>query len=143
MAMAGLFKVISGYLAAGRPVPHAEKAIDFTLALQHEDGEFGFRNNMCVNWDALWVLRELDLQVEGAYRHADIVDAGNRCAEMLLRKYRKPDGGFAFHGKHCTTNHHSIRLCSKPHSISDTMGTGMCLRCLSYADEWNGVARGR
>ena len=137
VAMAGLFKVISGYLAAGRAVPHAQAGIDSTLALQHEDGEFGYRNNMCINWDALWVLRELDRQLKGTHRHQDIVDAGNRCARMLLRKYRKPDGGFAFHGERCITVHHSIRLCDKPQPISDMLGTSMCLRCLSYADEWN------
>ena len=137
VAMAGLFKVISGYVAAGRPVPHARAGIDSTLALQHEDGDFGFRNNMCINWDALWVLRELDRQLEGAYRHQDIVQAGNRCARMLLKKYRKADGGFSFQGDHCITVHHSIRLCDRPQAISDMLGTSMCLRCLAYADQWN------
>jgi hypothetical protein len=135
--MAGLFKVMSAYLAAGRPIPHAERAIDCTLALQHENGDFGFGNNMCMVRDALWVLRNLDKQLKGAYRHRDIVEAGNRSARLLLRVYRKPDGGFAFHGKHCMTVHHSIRLCDKPRPISDMLGTSMCLRCLWYADEWN------
>ncbi len=135
--MAGLFKVMVAYLFTGRPVPHAHAAIDSTLALQRPDGEFGYRRNMCMNWDSLWVLYYLDKQIAGAYRHDDIVSAGNRTARMLLETYRKPDGAFAFHGEHCQTNHHSIRLNREPLPISDMLGTTMCLKCLFYADEWN------
>jgi hypothetical protein len=39
--MAGLFKTMMAYLGCGRPFPLAEAAIDSTLALQHDDGEFG------------------------------------------------------------------------------------------------------
>ncbi len=138
-AMAGLFKVINAYLATGRVVPHADHAIDFTLALQHEDGEFGYRDNMCINWDALWVLRELDKQFKGGHRHAEIVAAGDRTAKRLREHYLKSDGGFAFHGSHCTRNHHSIRLCDDTLPIGDMLGTKMCLNCLIYADEWHGV----
>ena len=105
-AMAGLFKIMSGYRRVGRPVPHAAEAIDFTLALQHANGEFGYARNMCTNWDALWVLRELDRQLGGAHRHADIVAAGNRLCDCLMREYRKADGAFAFHGEHCLLVHH-------------------------------------
>lgn len=136
-AMAGLFKIQFGYLAVGRPVPHADRAIDFTLRLQHDNGEFGYRRNMCMNWDALWVLRELDKQFGGRYRHADIVEAVKRMCEVLMNEYRKEDGAFAFHGEHCLMNHHSIRLCEAPQPISDMLGTTMCLHCLEYADEWN------
>ncbi len=136
VAMAGLFKIISGYLAAGRTVPHAERGIDSTLALQHDDGEFEFRGNMCINWDAVWVLRQLDQQLQGAYRHDDIVAAGSKLADFLMANYRRDDGAFAFNGAHCTPVHHSIRL-SDPLPISDTIGTSMCLRCLAYADAWN------
>lgn len=140
VAMAGLFKVMFAYEAVGRAVPHAQRAIDSTLALQHADGEFGFRDNMCMHWDALWVLRALDRQLAGGYRHEDIVEAGNRTARRLLDHYRKPDGGFAFHGAHCQTNHHSIRLCREAHPIGDMLGTTMSLNCLTYADAWNGGA---
>ena len=140
VAMAGLFKVMSGYFAVGRPVPHAEAAIDATLSLQHEDGEFEFRDNMCINWDALWVLRELDRQLDGGHRHRDIVDAGDRCARMLLRKYRQEDGGFAFNGPWCARNHHSIVLSPERHRIGDMLGTRMSVLCLTYADEWSGAS---
>lgn len=136
VAMAGLFKVMWAYEHVGRPVPDAAAAIDFTLALQHPDGEWGFRNNMCINFDALWVLYRLDRQLKGSYRHADIVAAGNRTAKLLLEQYRKADGGFAFTGKDCWTVHHSIRI-SDAHPEGDVVGTHMSLACLAYADEWN------
>ncbi len=136
VAMAGLFKVMSAYLAVGRPIPHARAGIDSTLALQNPDGEFGFRRNMCINWDALWVLRHLDIQLDGGHRHDEIVGAGRRCADVLMRDYLKPDGGFAFHGEHCQTTHHSIMLSPEKYPIGDMLGSTMCLKCLTYADEW-------
>ncbi|MEM6391544.1 MAG: hypothetical protein AAF797_02085 [Planctomycetota bacterium] len=135
-AMAGLFKIMMAYVACGRPYPHAEAAIDSTLALQHEDGEFGCRNNMCINWDSVWVLLQLDRQLAAAHHHPDIVHAGQRLADHLIAHYRKPDGGFAFHGRHCISNHHSIRLCDTPQPIGDMLGTTMALYCLQYADHW-------
>lgn len=135
-AMAGLFKIMNGYLAVGRPLPDAEAAIDSTLNLQHASGEFGYPRNMCMNWDALWILRELDIQLRERHRHGEIVKAGRRLSECLLREYRKPDGGFAFHGDHCQVNHHSVRLCAEPLPISDMLGTMMCLECLEYVDQW-------
>ena len=139
-AMAGLFKVSKAYLSVGRPLPHPEAALDATLALQHDDGEFGYRDNMCINWDALNVLRLLNQQLDGGYRFEDIRDAGDRCAEMLLRKYRQDDGAFAFHGHRCQRNHHSIRLSAESYPIGDMLGTIMCVRCLQYADEWDGIS---
>ena len=141
-AMAGLFKIMFGYLAVGRPLPRAEQAVDSTLALQRANGEFGYPRNMCMNWDALWVLRELDRQLEGSHRHADIVGAADATCEVLLNEYHKDDGGFAFHGEHCMVNHHSVRLCERPLPISDMLGTSMCLRCLEYGDEWHGRGPG-
>lgn len=138
VAMAGLFKTMMAYQHLGVPVPCAAQAVDSTLRLQHPDGEFGCRDNMCINWDALWVLRELDRQLHGNHRHDDIVRAGNRAARLLLSVYRKPDGAFSFHARHCVTNHHSLRLCAEPRPISDMMGTFMVLHCLEYADAWNG-----
>lgn len=142
VAMAGLFKVMFGYLEVGRPVPHAAAGIDSTLRLEHPDSDWGSRRNMCMVWDALWVLYPLDRQLNGAHRHADIVAAGNRTAAMLLRDYRKPDGGFAFNGEHAQCNHHSIHLCDAKLPIGDMLGTRMALHCLAYIDEWNaGAAR--
>ncbi len=135
-AMAGLFKTMMGYHAVGRPWPCAEAGIDSTLALQHADGEFGYRNNMCINWDAAWVLLHLDQQLDGGHRHDEIVESGRRLADHLMRRYQKPDGGFAFHGDHCQTNHHSIRLCDERLPIADMLGTTMALKCLAYADGW-------
>lgn len=137
VAMAGLFKVMMAYLAVRRPVPHACEAIDFTLKLQKPDGEFGCGRNMCINWDALWVLRELDKQLGGTYRNEEIVASGIALADHLLQHYLKPDGGFAFHGERCMTNHHSIQLCPDGHyPIGDMLGSMMCLQCLIYVDEW-------
>lgn len=137
VAVAGLFKVMHAYQVVGREVPDAERGIDSTLALQHADGEFGMRRNMCINWDALWVLRELDLALGGGHRHAEIVEAGNTTASLLMDFYRKPDGGFAFLGDRCWAVHHSIRLCDREYPESDIVGTVMCHSCLQYADEWN------
>lgn len=136
VAMAGLFKAMMAYLCVGRPIPHAQAGIDSTLALQHDDGDWGQGDNMCMVWDSLWVLRYLDLQLEGGHRHSDIVQAGDRTARFLMQTHRKADGGFSFHRDRCQTNHHSIRLCGKPHPISDMLGTMMALKCLIYVDEW-------
>lgn len=143
VAMAGLFKLMMGFKAVGRPVPYAREAIDSTLALQLRSGEFASPRNMCMNWDALWILRELDRQLAGGHRRTEIFRAADRLCEVLLAVYLKPDGGFAFHGEHCTTGHHSIRLCDRPEPIGDTQGTAMCVECLSYCDEWNCERRGQ
>ena len=136
VGMAGLFKAMSAYLNMKRPIPYAEKAIDFTLALQQPSGEFGYGNDMCINWDSLWVIDRLDVQLEGTYRPDDITAAGNGMAKRLLAHYGKPDGGFAFNGDHCLTAHNSIRT-SDPLPEGDMLGTTMSMRCLSYADAWN------
>lgn len=139
-AMAGLFKVYGAYSLAGRIYPHADKAIDYVLKLQFKDGSFGdeFTTNspMTINWDAIWVLRVLDIMLKGSYRHNEIKTSGNRLAEYLMKVHRKPDGAFSFHKDHCLTAHNSIKT-SEKYRESDTLGTGMCLNCLSYADEWN------
>ncbi len=137
VAMCGLFKTMGTYLALGAPVPYAERAIDATLALQENDGAFG--GPLTQNWDALWVLRELDLQMDGSYRHADIMRSGDRCCDLLLKEYRKSDGGFSFNRNGCADVHHSVRLSPESYPISDTMGTRMSLNCLMYVDEWEAV----
>lgn len=139
-AMAGLFKSLRAYCYVGRPYPHACRAIDTTLSLQHDDGEFGYRDNMCINWDALWVLRMLDRQLKGGYRHGDIVHAGVRLADRLVTRYRQTDGGFAFHGGRCLDQHHSIQVSGDTHPIGDMLGSAMVLKCLRYTDEWLGIS---
>ncbi len=137
VAMAGCFKVLQAYAAAGRPVPAAQAAIAATLALQNADGTFGPEHNMCFNWDALYILHVLDRQERRRVRHAEIVEAANRCVGVLLSRYRKPDGGFAFFGDACLDSHHSIRVSAGRHPIGDMLGTRMCVLCLGYAEQWN------
>lgn len=138
-AMAGLFKIAKAYELVGREIPFAEKAIDFILDLQIADGSFadgGSPSSIIINWDALWLLRILNLQLEKTYKFPRIQDAGNQFAKLLLSKYRKPDGGFSEKPDSCITVHNSIKI-SDSYPISDTVGTSMSIRCLSYADEWN------
>ncbi|NJO68879.1 MAG: hypothetical protein HC830_05965 [Bacteroidetes bacterium] len=69
----------------GKVYPYADKAIDSVLKLQFNDGSFGdnlVKGAMTINWDAIWVLRELDIMLKGSYRHSDIVQAGNRLADF-------------------------------------------------------------
>ncbi|MCC7145573.1 MAG: hypothetical protein IT443_03935 [Phycisphaeraceae bacterium] len=140
VAIAGLFKVMMAYVATGRAVTRATAAVDFILAHQTQTGEFSTRKNMCLNWDPMWVLWNLDRQSGSGYRHAEIVAAGQRLAVCLLAEYRKPDGAFAMHREDCLTTHHSIRLCDKPYPIGDMLGSMMCLHCLHYVDGWTGAA---
>jgi hypothetical protein len=140
VAMAGLFKVMYAYLDVGRPLPFPAAAIDSTLALQRPDGEFGAGGDMCINWDAVWVLRNLDRQLRGGHRHAEIAAAGEALAAALRARFLKADGGFAFCGDRCLAVHHSVRL-SDPFPEGDMLGTMMCLNCLQYADGWQSQAR--
>lgn len=137
--MAGVFKALNSYIYYGRRWPTPEASLDAVLSLQRSDGDFSAagRRNMLINWDSLWVLRELNAELEGTYRFADIRSAGNRCAALLLLLYRKADGGFALAGEYCQSNHHSIRLCDQPEAIGDMIGTRCSVLCLTYADEWN------
>jgi hypothetical protein len=139
VGMAGLFKIASAYLEVGRPVPHARAAIDSTLALQRDDGEFGPSSEMTINWDSLWVLRTLDRQLNGKYARTRIAAAGNRCCEALLARYQHEDGGFARKGALCMTEHNSIRV-GPALPEGDMLGARMCLECFVYADEWNAAS---
>jgi hypothetical protein len=156
VAMAGLFKLLFAYIDAERPYPYAAQAIDSVLAMQSEAGDFAprfdlptpdgstyvirYAQDMCINWDALWVLRQLDKELKGQHRHADIARAAQRLAECLLRDYRKPDGGFAFAAEHCLLIHQAVKI-SKPFPEGDMVGAFMCLECLRYADEWRDDAK--
>ncbi len=141
-AMAGLFKSTGSYQRVGREVPYADRAIDFVLDLQLPDGSFGEEIGavpMTLNWDSVWVLRELNKQLGNGHRFNDIRAAGNELAAFLLAHHRKPDGGFSFHRDYCNWEHNSIRTSDKLPE-GDTHGTEMCLRCLAYADEWNATS---
>jgi len=140
VAMAGLFKIMHAYKIANKETPYAKHAIDFTLNLQHSDGEFGIGRQMTIICDALWILRELNNQLKDKYRYKDIVAAGNLTAKLLFDVYQKPDGGFAFCGEYCWPVHHSIRI-SQPYPIGDVTGTSLSLKCLEYADEWNKIKK--
>jgi hypothetical protein len=138
-AMAGLFKVIFAYHLANRPLPRAQVAVDTTLALQTPDGGMGM-DNLCIHWDAAWVLKNLNAQLAGGYRSDDLRACGRRLADFLLRTHRKPDGGFSFYATHCVPAHNSI-VVSKALPESDIMGTLMSCECLAYSREWDqGVA---
>lgn len=153
VAMAGLCKILFAYLAIGRDYPYPERAIDATLALQEIQGDFKVRpdihppegqkfilryaRDMCINWDAMWVLRTLDAQLRGQYRRDDLVASSTALAECLIRDYQKPDGGFAFAADHCLMIHMGIWL-GEPFPVGDVIGTFMCVECLKYADEWIG-----
>ncbi len=141
VAMAGLFKIMFSYLAIDKQVPCAEKAIDAVLQLQHKNGEFGeghVGNDMCINWDSLWVLYNLNNQLDYSYRFSDIKTAGNKMAEFLLKVHRKSDGGFSFHKGHCQLVHNSFKI-SEKYKESDMQGVKMSLKCLQYADKWNTI----
>lgn len=151
IAMAGLFKIMAGYQTVGRQIPYSRPAIDSVLALQTDDGDYAVclelpvpdgqhyvlrhRREMCVNWDAIYVLRELDMQVKSTYRHKDIVDSARRHADCLMKSYRKPDGGFAFARDHCMTVDCGVKV-SAPLPEGDILGTFMCLASFDYIDEW-------
>lgn len=130
VAAAGLFKVLFGYLAAGRRFPLAERAIDSVLALQVADGGFGM-DDMCVHWDCLWSLRTLNRQLAGSHRRTDIHAAADRLAEFYLREHRRPDGAFSFYRTHCIEVHDSIRI-SDSLAESDMLGT--CMVCDSLRE---------
>ena len=133
-AMAGLFKLASGYQMIGRPLPWPERAIDSVLVMQDDAGGFG-QDNLCIHWDALLALLRLNEQLGGGHRFDEIAAAGMRTAEFLCRVHRRDDGGFSFHSDHCIEVHNSVRV-SDPLPESDTIGTSMSLRCLRYAAVW-------
>jgi hypothetical protein len=135
VALGGLFKIMHAYEAAERSLPHGRQIVDSVLGMQRDTGEFGCGRDMCINWDAVRVLWHVDRELDGSYRRADIAAAGACLSNCLMLSYRRPDGAFAFHGDHCLTVHHSIRV-SKPLPESDMLGTSMCVSCLEYAAEW-------
>jgi hypothetical protein len=137
----GFFKAYGSYLTIGRPIPYAEKAVDFVLDLQRKDGAFGENDDpqpMTINWDSLWDIKVLNNQLEGSYRMKDIQDAGNRMAEFLLKVHHKSDGGFSFYPDHCLPVHNSVRISDKKPE-SDSLGILMGVQCMEYADEWNAM----
>ena len=138
VGMAGLFKVLFAYKKFCRELPYPDKAIDSVLSLQDSSGEFGEGADMCINWDSVWVLRELDQKIEGSYKRRDISNAMEKLAECLLREYRKFDGGFAFHRDFCLQYHMSVHI-SNPLQEGDMLGTLQSLFCLQYADEYSGL----
>lgn len=132
---AGLFKVLFTYNELKRTLPYSRKAIDTVLSLQNSNGEFGSGGDMCINWDLVYVLREIDKRLDGVYKHKEIAQSMDLLAKSLLKDYKKPDGGFAFHRDHCLQYHMSIYL-SKPYPEGDMVGTLQSLFCLQYADEY-------
>ncbi len=140
--MAGLFKLISAYLAVGKEIPHAKNALDSVLRLQVPGGQFGESGNspMTINWDAMKVLKDLNHQLNYAYRFEDVREAGNRMADFLIKTHKKADGGFSFYPHVCQSDHNSVQVSGKG-AVGDMQGTRFSLYCLYYADEWNTYAK--
>ena len=137
VGMAGLFKLISAYQTVGKDVLYPENALDSVLALQNPNGQFGNDNApMTIHWDSLKVLKDLNQQMDYGYRFKEIKEAGNKSAEFLIKVHKKEDGGFSYFPQECTAVHNSVQL-SKKGAVGDMEGTKFCLRCFSYADEWN------
>lgn len=136
VGMAGLFKVLSIYNKLTKKIPYGEQAIDSVLRLQKPNGEFGKGADMCINWDSVWVLREIDKRLKGSYRQKDIALAMKRLADCLLNEYQQEDNGFAFKRNHCLEYHMSVHI-SGPFPEGDMVGTLQSLFCLQYADEYN------
>jgi hypothetical protein len=134
--LGGAFKMlIQAYVPCGREYPHAEAAARSVLATQQENGEFTDGANMCMNWDAMYMLKHLtdDAQLEPL--REDVLAAGQKLENRLLNTYRKDDGGFSFFADHCVNVHNSIRV-SEPLEESDAMGTWMCADCLRMNGRW-------
>lgn len=136
VAMAGAFKLSMVWMVLGLEVPFAEAIIDTTLSHQSDEGSF-FKphSNMCINWDSVWLLRELDVQLDSCYRSQDIERAHVKLVNYLNRFHLKADGGYSFERDHAQNNHHSIHLSEGCHRVGDMLGTRMVLFCLQYADE--------
>jgi hypothetical protein len=121
------------YRDSGRTFPHPASAVQTILSLQDNQGGFG--NDLCLNWDAAFVVKYLIEQMTACPFCRDVIQMGNRLAEYLLKYHRKEDGGFSFIREHCLVRHNSI-IISEPKKESDTLGTYMSLQCLKYADNW-------
>ena len=140
----GIARMLLSYIYFGRSVPYSKKIIDYMLSKQDENGDFSNGEaNIAANYNMMWVLRELNYELEGGHRVEEIQDAGNQLAHRLLDAYRKQDGGFSFTESGCQDINYSIRV-GKTLPISDMTGTMMAFRCLAFVDEWNaGIIFGR
>ncbi len=138
VGMAGLFKLISAYQTVGKEVPYAENALDSVLKLQKPNGQFGEGENspMTINWDAMKVIKDLNQQLSGSHRFADIQEAGNNMSDFLIKVHKKEDGGFSFYPRACQSVHNSVQV-SKKGAAGDMQGTKFCLYCFAYTDGWN------
>ena len=140
----GIARMLSSYIYFGRRFPYPEKVVDYLLDSQGPDGYFiDQTQNMANCYNGLWILRELNYELEGGYRDDGVQNAGNLLAHIILDAYRKPDGGFSFNPEGCQDINYSIRI-SDSHPISDMTGTMMGYRCLMFVDEWNsGIVFGK
>ncbi|MBN2509129.1 MAG: hypothetical protein JXB03_02590 [Spirochaetales bacterium] len=133
----GIARMLSAYIYFGRRFPWPEKVIDYLLENQGSDGDFTGRiSNIANCYNGLWILRELNYELEGGHGDDGIQNAGNLAAHGVLDVYRKPDGGFSFNPDCCQDINYSIRV-SDCHPVGDMTGTMMAYRCLLFVDEWN------
>ena len=140
VAMAGLFKVMQPYGKLSRRFPYLREALDSTLALQQDDGDWGDGDDMCLVWDAMWLVQFISHQLDHGYRFDDVRAAARRTADFLENVHRKPDGAYSFHRERALEVHQSIRLSRESAAVSDVLGTWMALACLRYADDLEAAA---
>jgi len=133
--LGGLFKLLWAYAPCRRSVPYPDAAIRSVLGFQRPSGEFSDPGNMCMNWDAIFVLRHLTRDLADPAWRDPVRDAALALTDRLLADYRKPDGAFSFTAEACLTVHNSIRV-SEPLPESDALGTPMCLECVAINEAW-------
>jgi hypothetical protein len=133
--LGGIFKLLWAYVPCRRTPPHADKAVDSVLDLQGPTGDFAGEGNMCMNWDAVFIMRYLTGDLTRTHCKDAIRHASARLTDRLLTDYRKPDGAFSFLPDSCLPVHNSIRV-SDPHLESDVLGTTMCLECVAINNAW-------
>ncbi|KKL05633.1 hypothetical protein LCGC14_2604070, partial [marine sediment metagenome] len=127
----GLFKLMFAYVPFGRDLPNPEKAIDYILSVQREDGPFDI-GGMGPNGDAIWALKHLSDQLDDRYRMSDIIDAGRRLNRYLIENHQKPDGGFSYNPDVCWETHNTIKVADLLPQ-GDPVGTlwaSWCFRCV-------------
>jgi len=133
----GIFKLIITYAETGRPFPYADKLIPSVLALQRPNGDFTGTSNMCMNWDALYIIYYAAGEKPLATKwRSEIVNASRKLAIRLINDYKKEDGGFSFQDKLTLERHNSIYVTPQLPE-SDALGTALGLECILLNECWH------
>jgi hypothetical protein len=133
--MGGAYILSQGYVDCGRPYPHPDAAVRSVIGLQQPEGWFTTDGGMCMNMDAMITIDHATDGLRRTSLAAEARQAGQRLAEVLLMRFRKPDGGLSFLPDSCLPVHNSIRI-SEWLPESDVLGTAYGLRALSIIDRW-------